>query len=72
MPVQTQCILSVKSPLGPPIEILKHIFSAQSNKPRVSFVTGLHGDELEGLYICHRLMQYLKELEIIHPNAIQG
>ena len=72
MPVQTQCILSVKSPLGPPIEILKHIFSAQSNKPRVSFVTGLHGDELEGLYICHRLMQYLKELETTHPNAIQG
>ena len=77
MPVQTQCILSVKSPLGPPIEILKHVFSAQSfsaqsNKPRISFVTGLHGDELEGLYICHRLMQYLKELETTNPSAIQG
>ena len=72
MPVQTQCILSVKSPLGPPIEILKHVFSAQSNKPRVSFITGLHGDELEGLYICHRLTQYLKELETTNPNAIQG
>jgi hypothetical protein len=72
MPVQTQCILSVKSPLGPPIEILKHVFPAQSNKPRISFVTGLHGDEMEGLYICHRLMQYLKEFETTNPNAFQG
>lgn len=72
MPVQTQCILSVKSPLGPPIEIVKHVFPAQSNKPRVSFVSGLHGDELEGLYICHRLTQYLKELEATHPDAIHG
>ena len=72
MPVQTQCILSVKSPLGPPIEILKHVFPAQSNKPRISFVTGLHGDELEGLYICHKLIQYLKEFEITNPNALQG
>ena len=70
--MQTQCILSVKSPLGPPIEILKHVFPAQSNKPRISFVTGLHGDELEGLYICHRLMQYLKEFETTNPNAFQG
>jgi predicted deacylase len=72
MPVQTQCIFSIKSPLGPPIEILKHVFPAQSNKSRVSFVTGLHGDELEGLYICHRLTQYLKELETTNANAIQG
>ena len=72
MPVQTQCILSVKSPLGPPIEILKHVFPAQSNKPRISFVTGLHGDELEGLYICHKLIQYLKEFEITNSNALQG
>jgi uncharacterized protein len=70
--MQTQCILSVKSPLGPPIEILKHVFQAQSNKPRISFVTGLHGDELEGLYICHRLIQYLKEIETNNPNAFQG
>ena len=70
--MQTQRILSIKSPLGPPVEILKHTFPAQSNKPRVSFVAGLHGDELEGLYLCHKLLRYLKELEISNPEAIQG
>jgi len=70
--VQTKRILSIKSPLGPPVEILKHIFSAKSDKPRVSFVAGLHGDELEGLYICHKLLRYLMELEISNPEAIQG
>ena len=70
--MQTKRILSIKSPLGPPVEILKHIFSAKSDKPRVSFVAGLHGDELEGLYICHKLLRYLRELEISNPEAIQG
>ena len=70
--MQTQRILSIKSPLGPPVEILKHTFPAQSNKPRVSFVAGLHGDELEGLYICHKLIRYLKDLELSNPEAIQG
>ena len=70
--MQTQRILSIKSPLGPPVEILKHIFPAKSDKPRVSFVAGLHGDELEGLYICHKLLRYLMDLEISNPKAIQG
>ena len=70
--MQTQRILSINSPLGPPVEILKHTFPAQSNKPRVSFVAGLHGDELEGLYICHKLIRYLKDLELSNPEAIQG
>jgi len=70
--VQTQRILSIKSPLGPPIEILKHIFPGKSEKPQVSFVAGLHGDEFEGLYICHKLLRYLTELEISNPEAIQG
>ncbi len=70
--METQCIFSIKSPLGPPIEILKHVFTAKFNKPRVSFVAGLHGDELEGLYICHKLLRYLKNLEVNHPEAIQG
>jgi len=70
--VQTQSILSFKSPLGPPVEIFKHIFPAKSDKPRVSFVAGIHGDELEGLYICHKLLRFLMDLEISTPEAIQG
>ena len=71
--MQSQCILSIQTPLGPPVEIIRHTFlPAQSAKPakRVSLVAGLHGDELEGLYICHRLMETLKKLE--EQNAIKG
>ena len=71
--MQSQCILSIQTPLGPPVEIIRHTFlPAQSAKPakRVSLVAGLHGDELEGLYICHRLMETLKNLE--EQNAFKG
>lgn len=70
--MQTQSILSIKSPLGLPVKILKHTFPAKSDQPRISFVAGLHGDELEGLYICHKLLRYLKELEASNPEAFQG
>ena len=71
--MQSQCILSIQTPLGPPVEIIRHTFlPAQSAKParRVSLVAGLHGDELEGLYIFHRLMETLKILE--EQNAFKG
>lgn len=70
--MQSQCIFSVETPVGPPIEIFRHTFSSQSSKPakRVSLVAGLHGDELEGLYICHRLLDTLKKLEEL--NEFKG
>jgi len=70
--MQSQCIFSVKTPVGPAIEIMRHTFSAPLPKPaqRVSLVAGLHGDELEGVYICHRLIETLKKLE--EQNAIKG
>ncbi len=68
----SQCIFSAKTPAGPPIEIVRHSYSSQLGKPtkRVSLVAGLHGDELEGPYICYRLMEILKNLE--EQNAIKG
>jgi len=70
--MQSQCIFATQTPVGPPVEIIRHSFSANAKKTgkRVSLVTGLHGDELEGLYICHRLMGILKEREA--QNALQG
>ncbi|MBT3920951.1 MAG: succinylglutamate desuccinylase [Nitrospina sp.] len=72
--MQSQCIFSIQTPVGPPVEIIRHTFPSQSAKPikRVSLVAGLHGDELEGLYICHRLMQALKKLEDKNPSALKG
>jgi uncharacterized protein len=72
--MESQCILSIQTPLGPPIEIIRHIFPSRLAKPtqRVSLVAGLHGDELEGLYICHQLMESLKNLEEKNPSAFKG
>ncbi len=70
--MHSQCIFSIQTPVGPPVEITRHSFSPSSPKPgkRVSLITGLHGDELEGLYICHRLMETLHNLE--EQNALKG
>ena len=72
--MQSQCIFSIQTPVGPPVEIIRHTFPSQSAKPikRVSLVAGLHGDELEGLYICHRLMETLKKIEDENPSAFKG
>jgi len=60
--------------LGGSIEIVKQTFSSVRDKPvkRVSFVAGLHGDELEGIYLCHRIIEALCQLKTTRPQAFQG
>jgi uncharacterized protein len=40
--------------------------------PRVAVIAGIHGDELEGLYVCHRLAAWLEQLADTHPHALRG
>jgi predicted deacylase len=40
--------------------------------PRIAVVSGIHGDELEGLYVCHRLAARLEELGKRRPEALLG
>jgi predicted deacylase len=40
--------------------------------PRVAVVSGIHGDELEGLYVCHRLAARLEALARERPGALLG
>lgn len=40
--------------------------------PRLAVVSGIHGDELEGLYVCHRLAGRLEELAKRRPDALLG
>ena len=39
-----------------------------SGKKRISIVTGIHGDELEGQYVCFKLANYIKE----HMDDLSG
>ena len=72
--METRTVVSYKSPVGGAVEIVKQTFPAQREKPvrRISFVAGLHGDELEGVFLCHRLIQYFHSLQETEPEAFQG
>jgi predicted deacylase len=72
--VESKHITSFISPLGGSIDITKHTFSPIDSSPaiRISFIAGLHGDELEGVYIGSRLIEYLGSLQEAQPNAFRG
>ena len=72
--MKTQTLLSRASPLGSSLNIVKQTFSAHRGKPtrRVSFISGLHGDEFEGLYLCHRLIEALRHIQETQPEAFKG
>lgn len=72
--MQTRSIVAYKNPLGGEIQIIKQTFPAAREKPakRIAFLAGLHGDEIDGVYICHLLVQYLLKLKETNPAAFLG
>ncbi|VAX33084.1 hypothetical protein MNBD_NITROSPINAE05-122 [hydrothermal vent metagenome] len=72
--MKTHIIASSKNPLGGAIEIVRQTFTAVTSKPvkRISFVAGLHGDELEGVYLCHQIIATLRQLKASRPQAFKG
>ena len=72
--MESHAIASYQTPSGQKVEIIKQSFSSFRKWPakRISFVSGLHGNELEGIYVCHLLISYLKELKKNSPDAFQG
>ena len=40
--------------------------------PRIALVSGIHGDELEGLFVCHRVAARLEEIAQQHAGALRG
>ena len=69
-----QTVFSYDSPLGNKLQITRQSFSEGHEYPvkRVAFLAGLHGDELEGVFLCFRLIKYLRELREISPQALAG
>ncbi len=58
-----QTVVSVGLPVGETLEIKKQRFEPVGGKgmKRISVVTGTHGDELEGQYVCYLLLSRLRE-----------
>lgn len=72
--MESRAIASYQTPSGQRVEIIKQSFPSARKRPtkRVAFVSGLHGNELEGIYLCHLLIRYLKNLLQTQPEAFLG
>lgn len=57
-------------PVNESLEIRKMCMEPDrgNNGKRISIVTGIHGDELEGQYVCYRLSNYIRE----HRDCLKG
>ena len=67
----TETIFSLAMPYRETLDIRRTVYKG-GNGPRVAVTAGIHGDELEGLYVCHRLAAWLDELERSNPTALLG
>ena len=61
-----EIVVSVDLPAGEKMEIKKNRllpldYEAKKKVPRACIVTGIHGDELEGQYVCYQLVKRIKE-----------
>ncbi len=56
-----QTVVSIELPVGETLEIKKQTVQNGNGKKRISIVTGTHGDELEGQYVCYELLRRLRE-----------
>ena len=64
-------VVSVKMPVKEKIRILKNHFepeNATGREARLSLVTGIHGDELDGQYVCYEVIRQIKA----HPELLTG
>lgn len=63
-------VVQVELPVDETLAIKKHRITPQSggNRKRLSIVTGIHGDELEGQYVCYELSRHINE----HPEYLKG
>lgn len=63
-------VLTIELPVGENFRIQRCRYESIKGKStkRISVVSGIHGDELEGQYVCFLLGQWLRE----HPEAIRG
>ena len=58
-------VYSVDLPVGEKLSIKRNRYTPNSGTAeelkRISIVTGIHGDELEGQYVCYLLNDFLQK-----------
>ena len=58
-----ETILSIPSPIGPPTDLLKFTWEGTRPRETTSIVTGIHGNHLNGIYLCSQLIRFLDSVE---------
>ncbi len=71
MQSQLETLLTLELPYRERLTLQRRVFQGAPG-PRVAVVSGIHGDELEGLYVTHRLAQWLEQLGREKPDALLG
>lgn len=71
MEQRLETILAVELPYRETLKLRRNVYCGGAG-PRVAVTAGIHGDELEGLYVCHRLAAWLEELSRTNPTALLG
>ena len=64
-------IFTLQMPYCENLEIRRTTFQG-GDGPRVAVTAGIHGDELEGLYVCHRLAAWLERQAAGNPGVLRG
>ena len=57
-------LLTMSAPLGDDFEIPFHDLGPSDRTPRLAVVAGLHGDELNGVFVLSRLAAFLKSIAV--------
>lgn len=67
---ETTVIAAAQLPIGEVLKIKKHRLAPEKPQTdkRLAVVTGIHGDELEGQYVCYELARRIRET----PELLRG
>ena len=58
-----ETILSIPSPVGSPVDLSKFSWGGTRPGKTTSIVTGIHGNHLNGIYLCSQLIRFLNSIE---------
>ena len=64
-----ETILTIRTPLGGSFSLFKNVFQGNAVFETLSIVTGLHGDQVNGLHISARLTRFLESVFEKRENA---
>jgi uncharacterized protein len=71
MHIHHESILTLELPYRERLALRRTVFHG-GRGPKVAVLAGVHGDELEGLCVCHRLAAWLEKLASMRPEAFLG